>query len=215
MRNYLFLLVISSFVGGMAVFKEVGTVSGHVYVGAGNQPAVAASVYLESLDGPNPGRPSVTKTNGEGGFSIEVQPGKYAVHAFKPDDGYPDVVFAFNLEPDQKLKEVKISAGQHLNGLDIRLGPKPAVLSFDVTDAETGALLSSVDYELCQVQHPDWCLRGGAPGKTEFSSPATDIAIQLGSAGYKTTRYVENGKTFVSLAPGEHREIPVALRRSR
>jgi hypothetical protein len=165
------------------------------------------------LDRPSPGRPSITKTNAEGRFSIEAPPGKYAIHAFKADDGYPDVVFAFNLAPNEKLKEVTIAAGQNLEGIDIRLGPKPAVLVFTITSEETGLVLPSVDYELCQVKHPDWCLKGGAPGKTEFNAPATEIVIRLGSTGYKTTRYIENGQASVFLAPGEHKEISVALQR--
>jgi len=122
--------------------------------------------------------------------------------------------FAFDLAPGQKLKEVTIAAGQNLDGVDIRLGAKPAVLSFVVSDTETKSVLSSVDYELCQVQHPDWCLRAGAPGKTEFNAPATEITIQVGANGYKPVQYEEKAKTFVSLLPGERRQISIALHRN-
>lgn len=213
MRKYLFLLVIFNVASAPPSAEELGRVSGRVLTGTEDQPVAAASVYLESLDGPNPGRPSITKTNAEGRFSIETHPGKYAVHVFKTDDGYPDIFFAFNLAPDEKLKEVTISAGQHLDGIDIRLGRKAAVLVFTITDAQTGLVLPSVDYELCQVKHPDWCLRGGAPGKTEFNSPPTEIAIRLGSPGFKTIRYPGNDHASVSLAPGERKEISVALQR--
>jgi Carboxypeptidase regulatory-like domain len=213
MKKYLLFLLMTSVVQPGQAPNETGTVSGRVYMSTEDQPVADANVYLETLDRPSPRQPSITKTNSEGRFSIEAVPGKYAVHAFKREEGYPDVFFAFNLAPGQKLKEVTITAGQHLDGIDIRLGPKPAVLSFTVTDAETGSVLSSVDYELCQFRHPDWCLRGGAPGKTEFSAPATEIMIQLSSAGYETKKHTENGKAYVSLAPGEHKEVSVALRR--
>lgn len=198
----------------LGLTKEVGSVSGHVYRGERNEPVVAASVYLQSLDQPGPRRPSTIMTDKEGRFSIEAEAGRYAIHAFKPEDGYPDVFFAFNLAPDQKLKEVTITAGQTLDGVEIKLGPKPALLTFSVTDAETGSVISAVDYELCQARHPDWCVRGGAPGKTEFSAPPTEISIQVGSEGYKTVRYSEHGKAFVSLTPGEHKEVSVVLRRN-
>jgi hypothetical protein len=214
MRHYLFLLVVTGLMSTTAGSTEVGTISGRVF-GPGDKPVASASVYLLTLDGPSPARPSITKTNAEGKFSIDAQPGNYAIHAFKPDDGYPDVTFAFELSPDQKLKEVRISAGQRLENVDIRLGPKAAILNFNVTDAETGLVISSVDYELCQVQHPDWCLRGGSSGSAEFTAPATEILIQLGADGHKSVRYTENGKTSIPLTPGEHKTISVALRHAK
>jgi len=215
MRNELLCVFLSSVLAILGPPKEVGKVSGHVYVGERSEPVVAASDYLQPLDQPSAERRSIVVTESAGRFSIEAEAGRYAIHAFKPEDGYPDIFFAFNLAPDHTLKEVTITPGKTLDNVEIKLGPKPAVLTFRVTDAETGLVISGADYELCQLRHPDWCVRGGAPGKTEFSAPPTQISIQVGSEGYKTVKHSEDNKAFVSLAPGEHKEILIALRRNR
>lgn len=216
-KHFLLALVLVGLANSMGetAVEDAGSVIGRVYTESG-EPAVGASVYLQSSKEPGPGRPSVAKTDQEGRYSIEgVRPGTYSVHAFNAEAGYPDLFFAFNLSANQKLKEVTIAAGQRLDHIDVRLGPKPGLLSFHIVDDRTGALLGSVDYVLCQAQHPEWCLNGGAPGQTEFSVPAaTEITIQVTSKGYQKVKYAEKGKASITLNPGERRQISLSLKQA-
>ena len=99
-----------------------GTVSvkGRVLTEHG-EPVSNASVYLELLDGPATGRPTTLKTNKDGTYElITSTPGTYAIHAFQTDEGYPDIIFAFNLALNQNVPRVVLNFGHNLTGVDIK-----------------------------------------------------------------------------------------------
>lgn len=190
---------------GMAVVK------GRVLTESG-QPLSDASVYLESLDRPATGRPALAKTDRAGFFEVSLrEAGSYVVHAFNEEAGYPDVVFAFNLSPNQVLPKVTVKQGQRLSGIVIRLGPKSGTLHLRVTDERTGETIALADYKLCQMRTPTYCIDSRASGEYDFVVPPTDITIRVSAKGYATTEYSEKEQGFVRVTPGESRDLQVAL----
>lgn len=189
---------------------DTGSLSGRVSTESG-QPLVAASVYLQA-GGPSPGRPPMTKTDQNGSYYIgHVPSGTYVIHAFKLEEGYPDTVFAFNLAPNQKLREVTIAAGQQLKNVEIRLGPKSGTLAFSVVDRRTEAPLTIVNYKLCQVQHPTWCLNTTSAGEAQFLVPSTEITVGISAKGYRSIKYRETGRQYIKVAPGGQKRITLVL----
>jgi len=191
----------------------VATVSGRVLTEDGH-PVSDASVYLASLNGVAVGRPATVTTDKAGVFKISVkEPGTYVIHALKPEEGYADVIFAFDLAPGRVLKQqrINISKGQNLTGVDVTLGPKSAVLHFKVVDERTGQEIATADYRLCQVQVPENCVNSRAVGEFETTVPATEISVQISSPGYSKTTYTEKNRPFVIVKPGEERTLVVRL----
>jgi carboxypeptidase family protein len=112
--------------------RGIATVSGRVFTEDGH-PASDASVYLASLNGVAVGRPTTVTTDEAGVFKISVkEPGAYVIHAMKPEAGYPDVIFAFDLAPGRVLKQqrINISKGQNLTDCRSHVGPKVRGPSF-------------------------------------------------------------------------------------
>jgi hypothetical protein len=178
-----------------------------------------AEVYLDPMDGPPPPgrqyafRQDTVKTDKNGKFEIHVAAGRYAIHAFKVEDGYPDSVFAFSLAPNSEIPKVHLSPGRNLSFGDLKLGPKPAVLHLTAVDAVTGGTLEGAEYTLCQVLRPTYCITSNASGVYDVSAPPTEITIEVSAKGYAKTRYQEKGTSFVSPGPGEQRSIAVKLAR--
>lgn len=196
-----------SFADGVAIVSvRVLTEDGH--------PVSDASVYLASLNGVAVGRPAPVTTDEAGVFKINVkEPGTYVIHAFKPEAGYPDVIFAFDLAPRQALRRqpINILKGQSLSNVDVTLGPRSGVLHFKVVDERTGQPLATADYKLCQVQAPENCVNSRAVGEFDTSVPATEISVQISSPGYSKTTYMEKNRPFVMIKPGEDRTLVVRL----
>lgn len=191
----------------------VATVSGRVLTEDGH-PVSEASVYLASSNRAAIGRPATVKTDEAGVFKISVkEPGTYVIHAFKPEAGYPDVIFAFDLAPSQALRRqrINISKGHDLTNVDVTLGPRFGVLHFKVVDERTGRPLATADYKLCQVQAPENCVNSRAVGEFDTSVPATEISVQISSPGYSKTTYMEKNRPFVTVKPGEDRTLVVRL----
>jgi len=204
------------FVGAIPLAQSssgVATVSGRVLTEDGH-PVSDASVYLASLNGVAVGRPAPVTTDESGVFKINVkEPGTYVIHAFKPEAGYPDVIFAFDLAPRKALRRqpINILKGQSLSNVDVTLGPRSGVLHFKVVDERTGQPLATADYKLCQVQAPENCVNSRAVGEFDTSVPATEISVQISSPGYSKTTYMEKNRPFVTIKPGEDRTLVVRL----
>jgi hypothetical protein len=196
-----------------ALGSDIASVKGRVLT-EGGEPMSDASVYFESLERPSTGHPVITKTSQTGSYEVSLkEAGAYVIHAFKEEAGYPDIVFAFNLAPNQVLPRVNVKQGQNLTDVDVRLGPKSGSLHLRVTDKKTGQTLTLADYKLCQARAPSYCIDSRAAGAYDFLVPATDITIQISSEGYATTKYVEKNQTFIRVAPGEERDLIVPLAR--
>lgn len=201
---------------GAALFAQstaVATISGRVLTEDGH-PVPEASVYLAPLDRPGVGRPAVVKTDEAGAFKISPkEPGRYVIHAFKPDDGYPDVIFAFDLAPNQMLRrrQINVSKGQNLAGVDVTLGLRSGSLHFQVVDERTGEPLAKPDYKLCQIQVPENCVNSRAVGEFDISVPSTEISVEISSPGYSTRKFMERNQSFILLKPGEERNLVVKL----
>jgi hypothetical protein len=194
-----------------ALGADMASVKGRVLT-AGGEPLSDASVYLESLQRPATGRPVLAKTDQSGYYEVRLgEAGEYVIHAFKEDAGYPDVVFAFNLAPNQVLPKVKVQQGQKLTGVDVKLGPKSGTLHLRVTDKKTGDAITLADYNLCQVLTPAYCIDTRAAGEYDFLVPPTDITIHVSAQGYTATEYTEGGQPFVRVTPGESRDLSIPL----
>jgi Carboxypeptidase regulatory-like domain len=136
--------------------SAVATVSGRVLTEDGH-PVSDASVYLASLNGVAVGRPATVTTDKAGVFKISVkEPGTYAIHALKPEAGYADVIFAFDLAPGRVLKQqpINISTGQNLTGVNVTLGPNRHQRgSDDIPEPESVVLRQR---HLCATEFHAW-----------------------------------------------------------
>jgi len=214
LRFYLVCVLLLLCVPSRALPDTIASVTGRVVTEEG-EPVEGAEVYLETMDGPPSARQDTVKTYKDGKFEIHASAGRYAIHAFKVEDGYPDSAFAFSLAPNREIPKVHLSPGQNLPFGDLKLGPKPAVLHLTAVDAVTGGTLEQAEYTLCQVLRPTYCITSSVSGVYDVSAPPTEITIDVSSRGYAKARYHEKGNSFVSPGPGEQRSIAVKLARQQ
>jgi hypothetical protein len=208
-----FLMVCVPFTA-QSQFPEDCVVAGRVVTDK-DVPVQGAMVYLFPLDRPAPSRPETeaVRTDAFGRYELHTIPGKYAVHAFKTEAGYPDVIAAFHVLPDRELPSLTVAKGDHVTGLDVKLGPKLALISFRVTDAQTGNVLTSVSYELCQSgrPRPTYCFGRSASGETNIYVPPIAVELVISAKGYKEYVYGEGRQPYILIPPGETKSLEVTL----
>ena len=189
---------------------NIATVKGRVLTEDGT-PLAGAMVYFQS-DHPSTGRPTTVQTDQSGNYEVTLQEsGTYTIHAFKSESGYPDVLLAFDLSPNQVVRRVTVTSGKDLAGVDVKLGSKSAMLHLHAIDKGTRQPLKLTDYKLCHVQEPKYCLNSRGPGDFDLLVPPTEMSIQASSPGYADTNYREENRPFIRMRPSEERDVVLSL----
>jgi len=132
-----------SFIGvlvaaSLSVGQDDGSVHGTVVDDSG-MPVKGATVYAHPLDRPMAGIVPHDISDENGSFTIsKLDYGRYSVSAAKPDEGYPELNFAFYTGFHAKLSVIRLSAQHKSATVALHLGKKAGILKGTVADAITG-----------------------------------------------------------------------------
>jgi hypothetical protein len=180
--------------------SQTGEVDGRV-VGASGEPVEGARVYSLSTESVNPGRHAEVLTGPKGEFLLtNVREGQNEIHAYAPEIGYPDNLFAvFQTAP---IPTVTMKAGSAIHGVVIQFGPKPGTLAGEVVDDKSGKPLPSASVTLSWKDRPEFYVRSSIEqdGRFTFKVPVRPLLISVTCAGYRDWKSsvvtVSSGGTF-------------------
>jgi hypothetical protein len=187
-----------------------GIVRGRVIDEKGN-PVDRVRVFAIAVNHPpNMRSETETETDPRGEFSLPcLEPGPNAIWISKEREYYPNT-FSSLFPGDWKNPLVRISAGEAINGLEVRLPPQGSRLSGRVIDGVSGKLMDTAVLRLCRAKTRD-CRNVSARTVNEgfsFVLPALDLTLQVSAPGYVTSKPVQ-----VALKRGVTKTITVPLTR--
>lgn len=203
-------------VASLSFGQDNGSVYGTVVDDSGT-PVKGATVYAQPLDRPMAGIIPHDISDRNGSFTIsKLDYGRYSVSAAKPDEGYPELYFAFYTGFHAKLLVIKLSAQHQSASVALHLGKKAGILKGTVADAVTGKPVNA-NVEFRWVSEPQNFLRGSGLANAQFRILVpSDVAITMvvSVAGYENWSYkADKGfvKNAVLLLPGEELNLDVRL----
>jgi hypothetical protein len=196
--------------------QDNGSVHGTVEDESGI-PVKGATVYANPLDRPMAGTIPQDISDENGSFSIsKLDYGRYSVSAAKPDEGYPELNFAFYTGFHAKLSVIRLSAQHKSATVALHLGKKAGILKGTVADAITGKPLNA-NVEFRWVSEPQNFLSGSGLANAQFrilvpSDVAVTMVVSL--AGYENWSYTTDTgpvKNAILLVPGEELNLDIRL----
>ena len=219
MRRNSLAIIVMLLPGIVAAQTPVGVVRGTV-VNQDGKPVAGATVWAKRIDAMPHKFQKMFPADGEGRFTIPyLEWGQYRVCAAKESDGYADVQWA--IHDDGRLLIVEISATAPMADVQVRIGPKAAVLTGSITDAVTGIPVPNATFRI-------WRWTDGVDRDSEYLSgnvdasyrllipPGKEVVLEFGAPGYETWTYCgESGGTKpfpLNLASGAVKTLDVKLR---
>ena len=155
-------------------------------------------------------------------FSISrLDYGRYTVSAAKPDEGYPELHFAFYTGFNVKLPTMTLSAEHPSASLVLHLWKKAGILIGTVADVATGKPLNA-NVEFRWVSEPRNYLSGSGLANAQFrilipSDVAVTMVVSL--AGYEDWSYTTTDeapvRNAILLRPGEELTLDIRLQAKR
>ena len=211
------VLIALIFSGTFPVWAQVeGSIRG-VVMNERGIPVKGATVY-PSNNRPVAGRVfPAALTDETGHFALQGLPlDEYEVKAYNEEEDYPEldgVWLSFYKRPS--WPKVNLTAREPLAAVEVRLGPKTAVLLGTITDAITGAALGACA-GFSPVSQPDTTTAYPVNTKYRLLIPAdANVAVQVWLDGYKPWYYPgtdqKSARTSMRLKPGEERNVNVRL----
>jgi hypothetical protein len=203
-------------VASLSFGQDNGSVHGTV-VDDGGTPVKGATVYAQPLDRPMAGIIPHNISDESGSYSIsKLDFGRYSVWAAKPDEGYPELNFAFYTGFHAKLPVIKFSAQHQSATVVLHLGKEAGILKGTVADAVTGKPLNA-NVEFRWVSEPQNFLSGSGLANAQFrilvpSDAAVTMVVSL--AGYENWSYITDKGSVsnaVLLLPGEELNLDIRL----
>ncbi|MDA1316239.1 MAG: carboxypeptidase-like regulatory domain-containing protein [Acidobacteria bacterium] len=191
-----------------------GGVAGHVADVDGN-PVDKAEVYCQLVAEPGMGGRASVFTDVNGKFFLNrVLPGTNAIHASKPDDGYPDTMFAFFVKDSRRVPQVLVQEGSVTTGLLVRLGPKAGRLTGRIVDSDTGAAVVRSEIRLYHQGNPDVYVLTAPDeqGKFDFLVPAVKVGLRVTARGFQNWEYGGISNAAILIEGGGAKEVHVALK---
>jgi len=147
----------------------------------------------------------------KGTFAIDrLAYGTYDVSGQKEEDGYPDSSFSFYTDKPVATSAV-ISPEHPAATVALKLGPKAGVITGTVRDALTGKPIPASF--MLRASSKRW-MGTSQPSKFRVLIPsATDISVEVSSAGYKTWVYDGSGSDSrpLRLEPGSEMRLDIRL----
>jgi hypothetical protein len=179
---------------------QTSEVGGRV-IGPSGDPIREARVYALSTESPSPGRHVEVLTDPDGEFLLSnVRAGQHEIHAYAPEIGYPDNLFAvFQTAP---VPSIKLKNGEAIHGIEIQLGPKPGTLTGEVVDEHSHKPLPAASVILRWVERPEYYIESSVDqnGRFTFSVPLHALLITVSCSGYRTWKStpttVSSGETY-------------------
>ena len=131
-------------------------------MGLDSKPVQNVEVYCQPVAEPGMGGRASVLTDSDGRFFLDrVIPGTNTIHASKPDDGYPDTLFAFFVTDANEIPRVPVVENEVTAGVIVRLGPRHGRLTGSILDAETGVAIVRSAIRLYHQRNPDMYAPGG------------------------------------------------------
>jgi hypothetical protein len=199
--------------------QDSGSVHGTVFDKTGLR-VKGAAVFAQPLDRPMAGRIPQDISDEHGSFTIsKLEYGRYSVSAAKPDEGYPELNFAFYSGFHAKLSVTRLSVQHKSAKVALHFGKKAGILKGTVADAVTGEPLNA-NLEFRWVSEPQNYLSGSGLTNAHFKILVpSDVAVTMivSLAGYENWSYTTDSgllKNAVLLAPGEELTLDIRLQPS-
>jgi hypothetical protein len=202
---------------------EGATVSGRVTNPEG-EPIAGAEVVAVSARGSRGRRPRAL-TDGQGSFTITgLKPGTYFLDAKKEDEGYPSLRSSFHSAGLADIPQVTVAENQTVSDIVVRLGPKGAKLTGQITDAVTGEPVADAEITLRRTDNPSHFYSFGPNepkmrGRFKVVVPPVPFTIEVKAPGYENWTYSIDGSgrraDALQIGGGDLRHLTIALRPSR
>jgi hypothetical protein len=155
------------------------------------------------------------ETNAKGEFEIRSMPmGKISVYAQKELGGY----WRDN-ETTKKMTTVKLTPESPTARVVLKIGQKPAELTVNVTDRQTGKAVSTFFVRLI-MDKSSACsgyanfMRAGTSGVRVPIHPATDVLLEVSATGYKSWYFSDPSdptRPVLRLESGEEKTLNAEL----
>jgi hypothetical protein len=196
---------------------RAGVIQG-VVVSSPGTPIANASIYLENMENIRDRAQGIADKDGK--FAVSVRPGKWFVHAYKEEVGYPDCHLWFAQAMSERAwRVVDVQSGQSIN-VTIELGPKFATLELLIQDekgAPTDAGLWFISQGAGTEEQRTTRTGHDISGfKRYLIPPNKPFKFSVHKEGYATWySKVEKGEEWTRLKSGEVISMTAKLKRSR
>jgi hypothetical protein len=192
---------------------------------SGGQPVSKAMVYairLGNNDDRRTRRDSV-KTDEAGRFSLSNLPdGEYSILAFKEEDGYPDLTFAFYSAAYEDVNWPKISIVNETTVEDVIVhlaSPKCGRIVITVVDAQTNKKIRDAEVSLNHEGNPKTLLISGTNRPDDSFNllvpPDVVVDLKVSAPGYRDWHYNTDRSKHetrpLQVAADTTKELSVAL----
>ncbi len=197
--------------------KSAGVIQG-VVVSLPRTPIPNASVYAENMENMRDKVRGAADKDGK--FTLGVHPGKWFVHAYKEDAGYPDCQLWFGGGASEKAwRVVDVQSGQSAN-LTIELGPKFATLEMFINDEKGtptgGGLRFTWQGAGTEEQRTSGTGHDISGFRRYLIPPDRPFKFSIEKEGYEIWRSKnEKGGDWITLKSGDTLSATAKLKRSR
>jgi hypothetical protein len=152
---------------------------------------------------------------GKFGFK-QLEPGRYLLYAKDESTGYPDKSFQFY--GDDGTANVKLSAGVALPSLQLRVGPKAAVIMGTVTDQDLGVPVSEFSIRVEWASNPKrWLSVSRSPQFRMLVPSNVNLVVRCEAKGYEPWVYkpLPGEGPYLNLQPGKQKALSIVLTSNR
>jgi hypothetical protein len=191
-----------------------GTISGLVTNNDG-EPVAGASLCTEFKNehgaSSSCGSP---QTDQHGQFSMHVPLGEVGVYGSKPEDGYLPPAVIINPKGNMVGTTVQLTSDAPTAKVKLKIGPKPAVLTFDVKDKSTGKPVESFRVRWFGIENLGTMSPSEKVPATRVPIPPNlDVIVVISAEGYRRFAYIDpsTSQPILRLASGEERQLDVEL----
>lgn len=157
-------------------------------------------------DRPNPW----TAADDSGQFELVLAPGRYRIEGKAELRGFPDPTFLLNADPKAQFPVISVDH-KHVGELKVILGRRGGILHGLVQDSDTHTAIFNAKVRIQDADNANAFVEvfTNRSGRYQYTVSGKPILISVDAKGYRALR-VENDRAVV-LAPGENREIDIAL----
>ena len=185
---------------GLALSLQAGEVRG-IVLGPTNQPIPNARVYAFLISSPGRGLIPEVLANAKGEFMLpDVLEGTNEIHAYAPELGFGNnLASALQTAP---VPTIKMRRAQRIDGVIVKLGPKPGTFSGSVVNSRTRRPLTFASIGFSWVSRPEYRVSSSvkADGSFSFQVPVQSIRILATADGYKPYQsepvLIPSGETY-------------------
>jgi hypothetical protein len=180
-------------------------------------PIANALIYLENMEDTRDRQHGTADKDGK--FAVSVHPGKWFVHAYKEEVGYPDCHLWFAEAVSEKAwRVVDVQSGQSVNVM-IELGPKFGTLELSIHDekgAPVGGLWFTSQGVGTEEQRTTIIGHDISGFKRYLMPPDKPFKFSIREEGYETWySKTKTGTEWMQLKSGEVVSMTVTLKKSR